>query len=136
MIGQRIRQARIASGMTQDEAVESLASFRGPSLTKAGLSKYERGGSLPKPVMHRALARVFGVPADFFLEENKVAVRWLAFRKGSTLNKAQERQLQTVAAAQVEAFVTLVRALEPRRESRAGYGHHDGSCMRTWRQHW
>jgi Zn-dependent peptidase ImmA (M78 family) len=104
--------------MTQDEVTESLASLGGPKLTKAGLSKYERGGSVPKPTMLRALARGFGVSADFFLEESQVAVRWLAFRKGSTLSKGEQKRIQTVAAARVEAFVTLVRALEPHRETR------------------
>lgn len=104
--------------MTQDEVSDSLATLEGPSLTKAGLSKYERGGSVPKPTMLRALARVFGVSPDFFLEESQVAVRWLAFRKGSTLRKGEQAQIQTVAAAQVEAFVTLVRALEPHRDVR------------------
>ncbi len=119
IIGERIKQARLASGMTQDEVSESLAALEGPSLTKAGLSKYERGGSVPKPSMLRALARVFGVSPDFFLEESQVAVRWLAFRKGSGLSKGDQAQIQTVAAVQVEAFVTLLRALEPRRDVRA-----------------
>jgi Zn-dependent peptidase ImmA (M78 family)/transcriptional regulator with XRE-family HTH domain len=119
MIGERIKQARLAAGMTQDEVSESLATLNGPSLTKAGLSKYERGGSVPKPTMLRALARVFGVSAEFFLEEPKVSVRWLAFRKGSSLRKGEEKQIKAVAAAQVEAFVTLLNALEPQREPRA-----------------
>ena len=119
MIGERIKQARLAAGMTQDEVSESLATLRGPSLTKAGLSKYERGGSVPKPTMLRALARVFGVSAEFFLDEPKVSVLWLAFRKGSSLRKGEEKQIQAVAAAQVEAFVSLTHALEPQREQSA-----------------
>ncbi len=119
MIGERIKQARLAVGMTQDEVADSLVSLRGPTLTKAGLSKYERGGSVPKPTMLRALARVFGVSPDFFLEEPQVMVRWLAFRKRSTLGNAEAKQIQTVAAAQVEAFVTILRALVPHREFRA-----------------
>ena len=41
VIAQRVRQARIAAGMTQDEVVDALAGI-GVSLTKGGLSKYER----------------------------------------------------------------------------------------------
>ena len=114
MIGERIKQARVAAGLTQDEVVAALVELAQP-LTKAGLSKYERGGSTPKPTMLRALARVFGVTADFFLEAPHVKVAWLAFRKAKSLGKAEEEQIKTVAAAQVEAFVTLCRALEPSR---------------------
>jgi Zn-dependent peptidase ImmA (M78 family)/transcriptional regulator with XRE-family HTH domain len=114
MIGDRIKQARIAAGMTQDEVVAALERH-GQELTKAGLSKYERGGSVPKSTVLRALAKVFGVAADFFLDEPQVTVKWLAFRKASELRVAEQDRIKTVAAAQVEAFVALHRALEPKR---------------------
>ena len=41
MIGDRIRQARLAAGMTQEEVVEHLARA-GHQITKAALSKYEK----------------------------------------------------------------------------------------------
>ena len=63
MIGDRIRQARVAGGMTQQEVVDSLAA-EGVPLTKGGLSKYERGGSAPKPTVIRALGRILGVDLD------------------------------------------------------------------------
>lgn len=115
MVGDRIKQARVAAGMTQDEVVTALLEH-GQTLTKAGLSKYERGGSVPKPTVFRALAKVFGVASDFFLEEPHVSVQWLAFRKTSSLNLGEQERIKTVASAQVEAFVTLRRALEPKRE--------------------
>lgn len=115
MIGERIRQARVAAAMTQDEVVAALADRGELTLTKAGLSKYERGGSTPKATMLRALARVFGVSADFFLEEPHVKVTWLAFRKAKALGKAEEEQIKTIAASHVETFVCLSRALEPTR---------------------
>ena len=80
-IGDRLRQARVAAGMSQTEVVDSLAEH-GVSLTKAGLSKYERGGSVPKPRTLRTLAQVLGVDTAFFLEERAVSIEWLAFRKG------------------------------------------------------
>lgn len=118
MIGQRIKQARLAAGMTQDDSVNCLVALEGRVLTKAGLSKYERGGSTPKPPMLRALAHVFGVTLDFFLEEPSVTVRWLAFRKHASLGKGAVERIQAVAAAQVDAFVALSRALQPHRKLR------------------
>lgn len=115
MIGQRIKQARVAAAMTQDEVVAALDAAGHP-LTKAGLSKYERGGSVPKPTTLRALGKVLRVPAEFFLEEARatVGVEWLA-RRGTRLTMAEEERIKTLATAQVEAVVTLRRALEPKR---------------------
>ncbi len=112
MIGDRIRQARIASGMTQDEVVEALAA-EGVSLTKAGLSKYERGGSTPKPSVMRAIGRVLGVDASYFLEEPAIQVRWLAFRKASRLGKAKQERVKALAESHLEVVLSLRHALEP-----------------------
>ena len=115
MIGQRIKQARVAAAMTQDEVVAALGALGHP-LTKAGLSKYERGGSVPKPTTLRALGKVLRVPAEFFLEEARatVGVEWLP-PHGARLTIAAEERIKTLAMAQVEAVVTLRRALEPKR---------------------
>lgn len=112
MIGDRIRQARIASGMTQDELVEAL-SAKGVELTKGGLSKYERGGSIPKPTVMRGLADVLGVETSYFLEEPTVDLHWLAFRKASRLGKKKQERVMTLAAGQVEVILSLRYALQP-----------------------
>ena len=114
MIGQRIRQARIATGMTQDEVIDALAS-EGTSLTKGGLSKYERGGSTPKANMLRALANVLGVDASFFLEEPTTRIEWLAFRKASRMGKTRQERVKALAESRVETFLALRLALEPAR---------------------
>lgn len=115
MIGHRIRQARIAAGMTQDEVVAALATHR-VSLTKGGLSKYERGGSTPKPTVLRGLSKVLGVESAFFLEEPSTTVTWLAFRKMARMGKKRQERVKAVAESQVEALLTLRRALEPAQE--------------------
>ena len=112
MIGHRIRQARIAAGMTQDEVVAALTAH-GVPLTKGGLSKYERGGSTPKPTVLRGLSKVLGVASSFFLEEPDTVVRWLAFRKMARMGKKRQERVKAVAEAQVEVLLTLRRALEP-----------------------
>ena len=60
MINKRIRQARLISGMTQSEVVSKLK-VQGIKLTKAGLSKYERGGSIPSPKILLKLSKVLSV---------------------------------------------------------------------------
>lgn len=113
MISERIRHARLAAAMTQDEVVAALSASGETTLTKAGLSKYERGGSIPKPVMLRALGKVFGVPAAFFLEEPQIGIRWLGFRKGASMRKADQERVKAIAAAHADAFISLWRSLEP-----------------------
>ena len=115
VIGQRVRQARIAAGMTQDEVVDALAGI-GVSLTKGGLSKYERGGSTPKPTVMRALAKVLAVETSYFLDEPSLELRWLGFRKLSRMGKKRQERVKSLAASEVEVFLTLRRALEPARE--------------------
>jgi Zn-dependent peptidase ImmA (M78 family) len=98
--------------MTQDQVVDALAKAE-VTLTKGGLSKYERGGSVPKPTVMRALACVFGVDSSYFLEEPGMQVRWLAFRKGSRLGRKNQDRVKALAEAQVEAWLSLKHALEP-----------------------
>lgn len=112
MIAKRIRQARIASGMTQDEVVDALAA-KGVSLTKGGLSKYERGGSTPRPTVLLALGRVLGVESSYFFDEPTLKVEWLAFRRASRLGKKRQERVKALAESQLEVFMTLWRALEP-----------------------
>jgi len=112
MVGDRIRQARIASAMTQDDVVDSLAA-RKVRLTKGGLSKYERGGSVPKPTILRALAEVLGVETSYFLDEPSVDVQWLAFRKASGFGAKRQERVKTLAEGQIEVILSLRFALEP-----------------------
>lgn len=112
MIGERIRQARIAAAMTQEEVVDVLAS-EGVSLTKGGLSKYERGGSTPRATVLRALGRVLGVETSFFLEEPSTSIEWLAFRKAARMGKKRQERVKVLADSRVEVFLALRTALEP-----------------------
>lgn len=112
MIAERIKQARIASGMSQADVVEALA-VEGVLLTKGGLSKYERGGSTPKPILLRSLGRVLGVEPAYFLDEPAVEIEWFRFRKASTLGKKRQDRVKVLAESRLEVFLTLRNALEP-----------------------
>ncbi len=142
MIGDRIRQARVAAGMTQDEVVDALAAD-GLSLTKAGLSKYERGGSTPRPSVLRALGQALGVDTSYFLEEPSVTIEWLAFRKASRMGKKKQARVKVLAESTVEAFMALRHALEPRAaepslpERIAAYEPEDAeAAAASLRAHW
>jgi len=113
MIGERLRQARLLAGLTQGQVVARLSEL-GVGLTKAGLSKYERGGSSPKARLLLNLARVLGVRSDYFLKEPKVNVEWLGFRKLVALGKKRQERIKAMACEVVEKQVWLQEKLYPR----------------------
>lgn len=106
MIGERIRQARVMAGMSQDELVRALHE-RQVQLTKAALSKYECGKSSPKASLLMHLGHVLDVPPSYFLEEPAVMVKWLAYRRHSRLGLREREHIHELARAQVEAYVRL-----------------------------
>ena len=112
MIGDRIRQARLAAGMTQDDVVERLAEAGHP-ITKAALSKYEKKKSEPKQALLLLLARALGVKPNYFLSEPKLTVRWLAFRKQARLSKGRQEQVKAYAEGVVERQSWLQATLYP-----------------------
>lgn len=112
MIGDRIRHARIAAGMTLDEVRLALAEG-GLPITKAGLSKYELNKSVPKASTLLALGTVLRVPVQYFLEEPTVTVEWLAFRKHAALAKGRQERIALFAGDVASRYVELQHALYP-----------------------
>ena len=110
MISQRIRQARTIAGLSQDEVVQALGG-RGVALTKAALSKYERGASVPRASLLKQLSEVLQVPADYFLREPGVSIAWIAFRKRAAVGTREQDRVKAVAAERVEAYVKLRESL-------------------------
>jgi Zn-dependent peptidase ImmA (M78 family) len=109
MISIRMRRARLAAGLTLDEVVEKL----GHAITKAGLSKYERGKSTPSADFLAQLAKVLGVRTSHFLEEPSVRIEWIAFRKHSQLGRRKQDQIRAFAEKRVEAQLWLRAVLYP-----------------------
>lgn len=110
MIGKRIRRARLVTGFTQSDVVDQLSAL-GISLTKAGLSKYELGGSLPNANMVLKLAKVLGVRVKALMEEPEVAIVWLDFRRNANLGKGKQDRIKAFASVIVEKQVWLQEIL-------------------------
>jgi transcriptional regulator with XRE-family HTH domain len=64
--GALMRRLREASGRSQGEQAQLMSDLRGdgeqPTITRAEISRYERGGRVPRPRIARLYARSFGVP--------------------------------------------------------------------------
>jgi Zn-dependent peptidase ImmA (M78 family) len=112
MIGDRMRQARLAAGMTLDEVAHEMGLLARP-ITKAGLSKYEKNKSAPGQAFLVTLGKVLKVKANYFLTEPSVSIAWLAFRKQAAMPKSRQEQVKAFAAQVVQSQLWLQRTLYP-----------------------
>jgi Zn-dependent peptidase ImmA (M78 family) len=108
----KIKQARVMRGLSLSEVAGRLIEVGHP-LTKAALSKYETGKSLPRQSTLMHLARIYEVRVGYFLAESAVQVNWAAFRKRASLSKAMQAQVQATVESVVEGQVWLEEALNP-----------------------
>lgn len=112
MIGDRVRQARLAAGLTLDDVARRLTE-QGASITRAGLSKYELNKSTPAASFLLKLANILAVPSSYFLEEPPVVVSWIAFRQHTRLRSRQQAQIRAYATRVAESQVWLQSKLYP-----------------------
>lgn len=110
MIGDRIRQARKAAALTLGGVVERLEQV-GESITKAGLSKYELGKSVPKASFLKSLGDVLEVSPQYFLQEPRADVTWRLFRKKSRLSRSKQDSIKARVLDIVERQLWLEDAL-------------------------
>lgn len=103
MIGDRIRQLRLARGLS----LEALAARMGGILTKQALSKYEQGKAQPSPVMVNKLAAALGVKSVELWAEPSIRVEFIAYRKGAGLLKSEEAKVESSVTESLERRVRL-----------------------------
>ncbi len=103
MLGERLRQARLAAGLS----LEGLAERLERPLTKQALSKYERGLSQPPPSRIADLAAALNVRTSSLLAEADVEIKWVAYRKLQRLSKSRQTQVTAVATQRLESEVRL-----------------------------
>ncbi len=83
MIGERIRQTRMAQGLSMEELVRRMGYY----VTKQAISKYETGKTTPDPETLIRIARALGVKTSHFLKEITVTLDFISYRKHSRLAK-------------------------------------------------
>ncbi len=112
MIGNRIKQIRLARGLTLQDVVSRL-SLLGVEITRAGLSKYEQNKSQPRQGFLKILAEELGFPMSVFLEEGLPEVKWHGFRKQAKMTKRLQDHVMADATFRAEAQLRLERLLHP-----------------------
>lgn len=115
MIGERIRQARLLAGLTQEEVAVELTDA-GLSATKAVISKYEKNKSTPPASMLLELSRLFGVHSSYFMYEPDTDVEWLAYRKHSALPAKTQEAIQSYARDATILHIELRNLLYPKQD--------------------
>lgn len=116
MIGERIRQARLLAGLTQDDVANRLLEA-GYSATKAVISKYEKNKSIPNPTLLLAITQILGVEMSYLLYESETEVKWLAYRRHSSLPEKAQEVVRGYARDAAVLHMELHNLLYPRQSS-------------------
>jgi Zn-dependent peptidase ImmA (M78 family) len=116
-IGPRLKRARLARGMSLQQVADRLAR----PVTRAALSKYERGETVPRADVLVDLGQVLGFPGSHFLEppgERGDVVEWLGYRRQGAPGRRQSERIQAWAGLAAGAYDRLLDLLHPEEEVR------------------
>jgi len=105
MIGERIKQARKAAGLS----LRALADRAG--VTAMAISKYETGKSTPSSRVLLGLSKALGVRTEYFFRPVKVELQEIKHRKHSQLPKKVLAQIEGDVKEQLERFIELEQLL-------------------------
>ncbi len=114
MIADRIRQARLAAGLTLGSLGEKVG------VSHTAIQKYERGLLTPSSSQLLKLARACDIRTEYFFRTNKVELMEPEFRKTATFGKTAQDALKikvgavvsTTGAAGVEKFKVVALVMD------------------------
>ena len=109
MIGQRLKQVRLARGLSLDE----LAARLGGIVTKQALSKYEVGKSQPSSPVLARLAEALEVKMAYLISEPTISVDFIAYRKKASMPVKEQEQLKSRIGQQMEDRIRLQELFSP-----------------------
>lgn len=104
MIADRIRQARLAAGLTLSALGEKVG------VSHTAIQKYEKGLLTPSSSQLLKLARACGIRTEYFFRTHSVELLQPEFRKRSTFGKTAQDALQIKVVELVEKRVELLGA--------------------------
>ncbi len=102
MIGDRIRQARLAAGLTLDALGEKVG------VTHTAIQKYEKGILTPPSSQLLKLARACGTRVEYFFRTREVELLEPEFRRLATFGKTAQEALKIKAVELIEKRVELL----------------------------
>lgn len=108
MIGDRIKQARKASGLSLRDLAEKAG------ISAMAISKYENLKATPSSAVLLSLAKALGVRVEYFFRPVKVQLQGIEYRKHSSLPKKAQSQIEGDVIEQLERFLELAEYLPNR----------------------
>ncbi len=102
MIGNRIRQARLAAGLTLGALGEKVG------VTHTAIQKYEKGGLTPSSSQLLKLARACGIRVEYFFRTHEVELLEPEFRRLASFGKTAQEALKIKAVELIEKRVELL----------------------------
>jgi Zn-dependent peptidase ImmA (M78 family)/transcriptional regulator with XRE-family HTH domain len=99
----RLRQARLMAGFTQDETVSRLRI----KITKAALSNYEQGKRTPHASVLYALAEAYNRPVTWFSKPESLSVKWFAYRAAASLGQTKRERIELEICERLEQEMVI-----------------------------
>jgi Zn-dependent peptidase ImmA (M78 family) len=103
MIGQRLKIARAASGLSLRELEAAIDNL----VTAQAIGKYERNEDMPSSKVLSALAKALHVSEDYLLASDELVLDGVEFRKKSIASKREEAFVEGQALHLLERYLTL-----------------------------
>ena len=107
MIGQRLKVARAASGLSLRDLGAAIDNL----VTAQAIGKYERNEDMPSSKVLSALADALHVSEDYLLASEEMVLDGVEFRKKSMASKREEAFVEGQALHLLERYLTLEDAL-------------------------
>lgn len=107
-MGERLRLRRLARGWS----LEELADEMGGLVSRQMLHKYEKGDTKPTPRVLVQLAKTLGVPSSHLAFASTTSVSFVAYRKTTGLNRAQQQGIEARVTLEAQDRVRLQQLLE------------------------
>jgi transcriptional regulator with XRE-family HTH domain len=107
MIGQRLKLARAASGLSLREVEAAIRNL----VTAQAIGKYERNEDMPSSRVLSALAEALHVSEDYLLSSDEMVLDGVEFRKKDIASKREEAFVEGQTLHLLERYLTLEDAL-------------------------
>lgn len=122
MIGQRLKLARAATGLSLRELEDRI----GNRVTAQSIGKYERDESMPSSGVLIALADALGVSVDYLVGGQEMVLEGVEFRKKKVTSKREEAQVEARVLHMLERYLMVeellgLRSIEWHRPREAPY---------------
>lgn len=107
MLGERIRQARLAAGLTMRELAGKVG------VSASAISKYEKDIDTPRQSKLLAIGRALAIPVERLLLPQPVSLSIVEFRKRASLPDYKQEQIQARVRAELEPYIDFLELVSP-----------------------